>query len=108
MALPGSGSLVAGRRSGYGQLAFAVAGLILSLIFGLKAIFWYLANWTRLQGSSTDPISALGELWQASKWAFLGMGIFLVGWLWALATSLNILHTAAGGETSNAPPRFYK
>ena len=107
LALPGSGSLVAGRRSGYAQLALAVLALILSMIFGLRFMVWYLANRARSQEPSTDPIAFLVEAWLVLRWALLGLGVFLVGWLWALGTSLGILRTAAGSEKSNAPPRFY-
>ena len=41
------------------------------------------------------------------RWAVVGLGVFLVSWLWALGTSLSILHSADGSEKSNAPPRFY-
>ena len=107
LALPGSGSLVAGRRAGYFQLALAGLGLVLSMIFGLRFIFWFFANWTRLHQPSTDPLAALGEMWLGLRWAVVGLGVFLVSWLWALGTSLSILNSADGSEKSNAPPRFY-
>lgn len=107
LALPGSGSLVAGRRSGYPQLALAALGLILSMIFGLRFIYWFFANWSRLHQPSADPVAALGEMWQVLRWALLGLAVFLASWLWALGTSLRILHSATGSENSNAPPRFY-
>ncbi len=107
LALPGSGSLVAGRRSGYPQLALAGLGLVLSMIFGLRFIFWFFANWSRLHQPSTDPFAALGEMWLVLRWALLGLGVFLVSWLWALGTSFRILNSVTGSEKSNAPPRFY-
>jgi len=107
LALPGSGSLVAGRRSGYPQLALAGLGLVLSMIFGLRFIFWFFANWSRFQQSANDPVAALGEMWKVLRWALLGLAVFFVSWLWALGTSFRILHSATGSETSNAPPRFY-
>ena len=108
LALPGSGSLIAGRRSGYVQLALAAISLVLTLFFGVRAILWFLANWSRLNAPSADPFESLKEMWHVLKWAVLGIGLFLVAWLWALATSLWILRGARAGERSNAPPPFYK
>jgi hypothetical protein len=107
LALPGSGSLVAGRRAGYFQLALAGLGMVLTMIFGLRFIFWFFANWSRLHQPSTDPFAILGEMWQVVRWAAFGIGVFLVSWLWALGTSYRILHSTTGSEQSNVPPRFY-
>src|SRR6266576_2309348 len=78
LALPGMGSLVAGYASGYGQALLAVGGMILSIVFGLRFVVWYFDNWARLYHSQTDPTEALGDMWQAIRWALLGIGIFLV------------------------------
>src|SRR5262249_27900592 len=78
LALPGFGSLVAGRISGYAQAALGLAGLALSVIFGVRFIAWYIANWPRLSGDQADPFAALHELWLAVRWPLLGIGIFLL------------------------------
>ena len=106
LALPGSGSLVAGRRSGYFQLALAALGLVLTMVFGLRFMFWFFENWSRLHQPTADPFAALGEMWLVLRWALLGLGVFLISWLWALGTSFRILHSASDGERSNAPPRL--
>ena len=93
------GSLVAGYASGYAQALLAVGGMILSIVFGLRFVVWYFDNWSRLYHSQADPTEALGDMWRAIRWALLGIGIFLVGWLWAMGTSLTILRRAkARGE----------
>ena len=88
LAVPGCGSLVAGRVSGYFQLLLAIAGVTLTTLFGLKFIVWYVHNWAQLQQIDTDPAANFQELWSRLRWALLGMLVFLFGLLWALASSL--------------------
>ena len=107
LALPGFGSLVAGRRSGYPQVALMVCGLIVTTIFGVRFMAWAVANWGRLQqGNELDPFAGLGEMWLAMRWAVGGIAIFALGWLWALGTSLHILREADGPESRGKPPRL--
>ncbi len=104
--MPGFGSLVAGRISGYGQVALALGGMALTLVFGARFIYWYVANWSRFHASDADPTAALGEMWQFLKWPVVGFGMFAVGWLWALATSLLIVGSARRAESAAVPPRL--
>ena len=106
IAMPGFGSLVAGRASGYAQAALAVGGMIVTVVFGARFIFWYVANWSRFHGPDDDPAAALGEMWQFMKWPLVGFGMFAVGWLWALATSFQIVSSARSVESSSVPPRL--
>src|SRR3954468_8343306 len=108
LALPGSGSLAAGRRVGYPQLMLAALGLFLTMVFGARFFLWFFANWSRFSDQTADPVATLSEMWHALKWAALGIAVFLASCIWALVTSLSILHSAAGSENSNVPPRFYK
>src|SRR5258708_33456343 len=101
VALPGMGSLVAGRVSGYFQAALAISGMALTLIFGVRFIVWYVANWSKFYGPQTDPLGAWLELWLELRWALAGFGIFGIGWLWALGTSLGIIQ---GSRKTAAPP----
>jgi hypothetical protein len=103
LALPGSGSLAAGRVSGYGQLALALGGMVLTTVFGIYFMAWYVANWSQFHGAQADPISLLGDLWLKLRWALLGIGVFLFGWLWALSSSMDIL---ASAKKSPPPPRL--
>ena len=104
ITLPGSGSLVAGRSSGYGQLLLALAGLLVSIIFGLRFILWQLANWSRFHGPDVDPFAVFPEVWLHIRLALLGLAIFFIGWFWALMTSLAILDASRRAERSNVPP----
>lgn len=95
LGMPGAGSLMAGRRVGYGQLLVAVAGLGLTLVFGVLFVVWSIQNFNQLRAPEVDPLETLSSLWQHLKWALAGMGLFGVAWVWALVTSLSIL----GGST---------
>ena len=104
LALPGFGSLVAGRVTGYPQALLGLGGVALTLVFGVQFIAWYLANWSRLQAPQADPVAAMGEVLMNGRWAFLSIGVFALGWLWALGTSWQILRSAKEAESANAPP----
>src|SRR5258706_5429294 len=80
-ALPGFGSLLAGRPSGYGQVALMSVGLIISVVIGLRCIVWFLTDWTRLQEAQlAEPIAAVQEMWSHLRWPLVGIGSFGIGW----------------------------
>jgi hypothetical protein len=106
LAFPGSGSLAAGRRSGYPQLLLTFAGLILSMVFGVRFVLWSLGNWGRLHDLQMEPTVVFGEMWRVMRWALLGLATFGFSLLWALATSLQILRSAKEPEQGNLPPRL--
>ena len=98
LALPGLGSLMAGRASGYLQLTIAIIGMILTVISGTRFALWYITNWSQLQSPDADPLTTLSELWKGLRWPALGIGIFCAALLWALITSLAVLHEARAQE----------
>ncbi len=100
LAMPGVGSLAAGRRIGWWQLIFGPGGFALTMIFGLRFIFWYVANYNRLQ-QSTEGFDTLLELWQEVRFALVGMAVFAIGLLWALLTSISIVREA---RRASPPP----
>lgn len=104
LALPGSGSLVAGRPVGYLQLVVALGGFAVSAVFGVRFIVWQLANWTRFHGPQADPAADLAEIWLHLRWALLGMATVFFAVFWALITSLAILRSASNQDTANEPP----
>jgi hypothetical protein len=107
LALPGSGSLVAGHPVGYAQLALALGGFVVSAIFGVRFIVWQLANWSRFHSPEADPAADLLEIWLHLRWALLGMAIVFVSFLWALTTSLAILRSASNEDAAHeTPPRL--
>jgi hypothetical protein len=105
LALPGSGSLLAGRATGYPQLALTVAGFAMTTIFGIRFILWYLANYHQIQ-QSDDPGATLEALWLACRWPFLGIALFACAWFWALSTSLIILAGARQDNPPAVPPKI--
>jgi hypothetical protein len=104
LAIPGSGTIVAGRRTGYVQGALALAGMGLTTVYGVRFMTWYFANYARLQQNGTDPFMVMGELWLAVRWALLGMALFAIAWLWALGSSLAALIEARRAEAPRKPP----
>src|SRR5271155_3887472 len=106
LALPGFGSLMAGRAVGYFQVFFCVVGLLLSFLFGVKFLYWGFKNWARLHDPEADPIETLQLIWAVGKLAFLGCGLFFFSFLWALATSLQIVASARNSGSAGAPPRL--
>ncbi len=99
---------MAGRIAGYPQAALALGGMGLTLAFGVRFIVWFAANSARLHDPGTDPFAAMLDMWLAGRlrWAVLGIALFALGWLWALATSLGLLRAAKRQESPNTPPRL--
>jgi hypothetical protein len=103
LALPGAGSLAAGRAIGYVQMTLAFAGLILTVLTGIPMIEWCLSNWTRLTDPLSDPSDLLLDLWQHALWPLAGIGLYAIGILWAAATGLQLL---AQAPKEGVPPRI--
>ena len=87
LVLPGMGSLMGGRiASGLGQLALAAAGFVLVMV-------WFAGLMVRYYGlmfgdgqSGFNPPSWTGTV---------GAIMFVVAWLWALATGLGLMRAAS-------------
>jgi hypothetical protein len=104
LALPGSGSLVAGRSVGYFQMAVCLAGFVISILGGAGFLHWYLANPDPLaQAAGDDPFAPLLLLWQKGSLAFLGVALFVFALSWALITSLQIM---VANPKDPVPPRI--
>jgi hypothetical protein len=108
IAVPGTGSLMAGRVVGYAQLLLMAAGMVISTIFGGKLLTWFFANWSRLQNPGNDPWANLREILAAVKWPTAGVGLFAVAWIWALGTGLAVLAKSKRIETPPPVPQSGK
>jgi len=108
VGFPGLGSLMAGRRVGFAQTTLTLIGFVLGLVAGLRFIVWSLVNWSRYHNPDTDPFVALHDLWQVARWPLLGITLFAVSWLWALVTSLGLVHEAKKDRSTNhrQPPKL--
>jgi ABC-type lipoprotein release transport system permease subunit len=104
MAMPGFGSLMAGRISGYPQALLGMVGMVLTTVFGVRLLIWMLSNWGRLHDPMSDHLEVLGDMWLVLRWAFLGMALFGVSWLWALASSYAIVRSVK--NDAPVPPRL--
>jgi hypothetical protein len=100
LGFPGAGSLMAGRRMGYGQAGLALVGVALTLIFGAILLAWYVQHFKEFRDPEVDPWLILGAMWRRLRWVLVGMGVFLIAWVWALATSLILLRRGPGRERS--------
>jgi len=103
LALPGAGSLAAGRVAGYGQMALAFLGLIVTMVTVIPMFQYALSHGGGFQTSEMDSIEYARGLWRHALWPLAGFGMFVVAILWALATSLALL---AAAPKDNAPPRI--
>jgi hypothetical protein len=90
VAMPGSGSLMAGRRVGYFQIVLAVIAMAISTVETIRTGLWYIHNYDRLN-SSSDPFGVLIELGKHLIGPVVGLGIFVLAILWAVVTSLLII-----------------
>jgi hypothetical protein len=109
LAVPGFGSLMAGRAVGYVQSVLCALGLALTFSFGIRFAIWRFTGNHETVETQEDSLLLLQELWIHVRWALLGIAVFAVSWIWALFTSLHLLRKAkqeqpAGGH--NIPPRI--
>lgn len=106
LALPGFGSLIAGRRVGYAQAVVYLGSFVLTLVFGTRFIYWALQNWNWIHGEQGDQIEALGAIWKMARWPLAGILGFVVSWLWSLGTSLSIINSVPKDEIRSVPPKL--
>jgi hypothetical protein len=101
LALPGAGSLAAGRAVGYGQMTAAFLGLFVSAATAIPMFQWGMSHGFQLPAD--DPLASLQDYWLHVRWPLAGVCIFAVAFLWAMTTSLAIL---AGAPKGTTPPRI--
>jgi hypothetical protein len=88
LVLPGLGTFVARRRlAGVLQLVISQIGFVLMLLWAIS----YALSWIR-QGS---PLEDTGPNF---RWGVLGMMLFLLAWIWSLASSIAIVHDSRNGS----------
>ena len=101
LALPGAGSLAAGKAVGYAQLALSTVGFVISGVSCAIAIRWFLLSGSAAAGG--DPTIFLIELWRHLRWPMAGVGIFLIALLWAVVTGYQIM---SDHPKNPVPPRI--
>ena len=106
LALPGFGSLMAGRPVGYAQAVLTVAGFGLTLVFGAKAIIWFLTHWSMIYGPEADPVETMTGVWRETRWVWAGFAMVALAWLWSLTTNAAILRSARKDDDAGKPPKL--
>ena len=104
LALPGFGSLMAGRSVGYPQAALTVVGFGLTVWFGVRFGIWFFQNTSAIYDPEGDPVATLISVWLGVRWALLGMVLVTISWLWSLTTNTAILRSARPAATPEKPP----
>jgi hypothetical protein len=104
LAVPGTGSLLAGKVSGYLQFLLGAAGMVITMACGAKFMAWFFANWSRLQEGNGDPMQNLSDMWMAVRWPLLGIVLFGVGWLWGMFTGMILVAKAPKSKPPSASP----
>lgn len=96
LAMPGFGSMIAGKRiEGAIQAGLSITGFILTLFLGGRFIVWYFTNYSRLYGDPyADPVTVFQEVWSQVRAPLLGIGLFVFTWLWALWTSWRVMRAS--------------
>jgi hypothetical protein len=100
LATPGLGSLMAGRWiAGIGQLALAVAGFVMVVVWFFEIMIQYYGQITG--DVPVHPVGWIGEI---------GAILFVAAWFWALVTSVSLLRQAKAAEAAEPnripPPRL--
>jgi len=103
IALPGSGSLAAGKPVGYYQLALAAIGFIIIVVTGIHLLEWMMGNGNALSQPSGDPVENLVVLWREIRGPVAGLGVAAAALAWAGITSLQIL---SAHPKNPVPPRI--
>jgi hypothetical protein len=91
VALPGAGTLLVGRVTGYLQFGMALSGMVLTTIHGMRFIHWALEHRATLEGPEQVPWESLGLIWMQLRMPLLGIGLFGGGWVWSVVSSLVLL-----------------
>jgi len=104
LALPGSGSLAAGRAVGYWQVAASFLAFGLSVVTAIPMLQWALSGGAAaVQSPLGDPFEQLAEVWHHARWPMAGFGLFVASIFWATMTSMAIL---AESPKESVPPRI--
>ena len=104
LAMPGAGSLAAGRVVGYAQLVAAFVAFAITLTTTTHCLAWVSNHWAQMWDPSYDPTSLWGEEWRVFRWPLAGIGLYLLDMGWAAATSLRILRESRQQPGKLPPP----
>ena len=78
LVLPGIGSVMAGRRSGYAQIILGLVGFGLTMVAAVR----FVLAWGQEFELPNDP--------GLYRMAIIGIAMFLAAWFWSLFTSLTL------------------
>ena len=91
VATPGLGSVMAQRWvAGIGQIILSLAGFVLMMIWFFQVMKSYYGQMFNNSSTEHHPVVLTGLI--------LGAGLFAVGWIWSLVTSLSLMREAKNSE----------
>jgi hypothetical protein len=102
LALPGFGTVMAGRKIGYAQLALSVSGVLCFTAFLIYALPQLGELLRQLTNPTDDPDAALEFLARWVPWlgvAFAGIFLWMAAWFWALGTSVKAVRGGSKAES---------
>ena len=112
--LPGAGSLVGGRRSGWWQLMLLAVGLVCIAPLAAEIVTQLLKVYQSIEGfaDSQADVPQYGDvkeqmmtvLRQRGGLAFTGLVVILASYVWALFTGISLMTEAGRAEPPLAEP----
>ncbi|MDQ6632841.1 MAG: hypothetical protein M3Y82_13975 [Verrucomicrobiota bacterium] len=101
MAFPGLGSLMAGRKVGYAQMAL--------MLLGFFCAVGYIGWFTYREFHFVMDYAADSKKHEATKFSFWwigagGLGLCSAVWVWSLCTSMEIINSVPKNTPLKIPP----
>ncbi len=103
LSLPGLGTYQAGMKTqGVLQAAISGTGMIISIVWAYMMLSRYQEILKELSETGKIPLIAFDILWIG----LLGLAVFFVGLVWAIACNFIVLSHAKSHASSKTPPKF--
>jgi len=103
LILPGIGSILGGRKSGYFQVLLSLISLGATFYYGLKLGKWFLLHSEQVPDWIYGfPPEIQNQLWKLIVPIIYALILFIISLVWSVLTSISIIRQAK----QNAPPKI--